>query len=56
MAILTFVYVIATIFLAYIAWKTSKTSTEAKEISEDAKLISSRAVEISQKQLEKVAD
>ncbi len=56
MAILTFVYVIATIFLAYIAWKTSKISVEAKEISEDAKLISSRAVEISQKQLEKVTE
>lgn len=56
MAILTFVYVIATIFLVYIAWKTSKISTEAKEISEDAKLISSRAVEISQKQLEKIAE
>ncbi len=56
MAILTFVYVIATIFLAYIAWKTSKISGEAKEISEDAKLISSRAVEISRKQLKKVTE
>jgi hypothetical protein len=49
MALLTFGNVLITVFLAYIAWKTSKISIEAKEISSQAK-------EISEKHLKLMAD
>ncbi len=55
-ALLTFVYVIATIFLAYIAFRTARIGSEAKEISKDAKEISSKALEISGKQLSLISE
>lgn len=56
MALLTLVYVCATIFLAFLTLKTKQIGEDAREISREAKEISNKALEISENHLKLIAD